>query len=488
MVEISHFVDDYQTFRPAKRISRNFSDSIPIQPKPSKTDGLPELQKLVQSLAFTLDHSPGCIKQTCYELSNKLKEILKFPNAFIDQTGLIQVISRVLVIRDDHATIDIILDGFTHLLSKSFYAQSVFGASNPESICLDLLVSPLPTVRRSICHLINALCQTPDGAYFVTRNSLFARLIEMMRDLMSEFPNESEVSEVAFGLFHDLIVILQSIALHLIPDVESDLGPSFVDLLPHYFDVIRSTLAWGHGTRFRSDVLNTLVFIASLKYERRIIGECWLFDELAQLMADPVNRPCFRSIFALYTQLLMCEDWDVEWSSVIPTPLVDHCINLYVSPEFHEDDYIDFFINYVMLGNEMLANILQSDSLLEFCCEQVKKGTITVQRGVRHLFWVMLYVAMVNQMDLILPVIGDYLVDSFDDDNKQFLFCVLTSINAVLRRISTCHLVQHEMYQMFMCEMIPHIKALAIDDWSDTIARLASDILHTHADLAAACL
>jgi hypothetical protein len=459
-----------------KRLARTLSDPFADQAPPTERTDLLQLRDLVTFLNFALDESPIQVKQCCHELSNKIREISHFPNDFIDETGILAAIGRVFASSRDPAVLEIVLDGLNHLLSRSVHGQAVVGMQNPEATCLDLLACPAPAVRRGACGFITALCQTPDGAKFVGESSILRCIIETMRQIMGEFADAITVPEMALGFFGDCFVILQAVAYNC--------ENGFEPLLPVYFEILDQVFDWVHGYRSYPDVISTFVYIALLHFEPEILREKWILEKILPLMEDPVNRACFRPILGLCTQLLRCETAEFDLPELLPPAFVHHCVNLYVHPEFHELDYLDFFINFALIDSCCLDILLENVELLPFCCLQAGEGTVREQRAVRRLFWSLLYIATVDQMDKFMSVICEFLADSFDDDDTDnFVRDALGAVDKVLIKIEIKGLQAHDIDQRFMREVIPRIPELATGGASQRIMEAAQAILKHHIDI-----
>jgi hypothetical protein len=212
-----------------------------------------------------------------------------------------------------------------------------------------------------------------------------------------------------------------------------------------------------------------------------------VFARSAYMLDRPpwqVNRACFRPILCLCTQLLRCDDLEFDLADLLPAAFVRHCVTRYVNAKFHELEYLDFFINFVMISGCCIDVLLENAVLLPFCCEQASEGTVSAQRTVRRLFWALLYVTTVKQMDRFRPSICEFLADSFDDDHTDhFIRDASEAVNKVLVKSEIKSLHGTEIYEQFLSEVVPRVAELTSESYSQEISNRALAGLTCHADI-----
>lgn len=149
---------------------------------------------------------------------------------------------------------------------------------------------------------------------------------------MQDLESDTDLPDMAIDLFGDCVTILEAVA--------SSCEEGFESRIPAYFESLTQIFGWVHGSRYYPDPIDTFDESAPLGFEPEILGEKWILGRIWPLMAGPLNRSCLWRI--LCTQLLRCDAVEFDRADLVPAEFVHHCINLYVTSEFHDFEYLDF--------------------------------------------------------------------------------------------------------------------------------------------------
>jgi hypothetical protein len=366
-------------------------------------------------------------------MTNKIKEIPLFPDDFVTQSRILDLFGSLLAVRVDVKCCEIVLKGLLNLLSTSEFAIRSLISISPTKAILDYVDCPDVTVSRLMLFILQEICQIKEGAVYAASSGIIQQISNLMRQSCELFNAETFVDEVRLLQYDDFLNICYAFSYIA--------GQQFASDIQFFLDLLKMTLISCFSQRFNLKVIRIVLFLAKSHFEKEILCCDNLLESIINLLADGTKNPCFSAILQLCSQFLSSEENILDRFVVrcMSKEVICHCVTLFLE-NLHSDEllgpFLEFFTALAAVQSEELGFMLENEEFIPSLCKLITNRGGQLEQDVLWLIWTMLYCAMRDQMEYILPLVVEVLSDSFLSDNEEFLAVVLPGVGQVLKKIS----------------------------------------------------